>query len=49
MADNASKPTDTERGKALLKQELQKGLDSGVSKRSPAQIHTAIRKAREAA
>ena len=49
MADKASKLIDAERGRALLKQELQKGLDSGVSKRSPAQIHTAIRKAREAA
>lgn len=49
MAKEASKPGDTERGKALLKRELQKGLDSGVSKRTPAQIHAAIRKAREAA
>jgi hypothetical protein len=33
----------------LLKRELEKGLASGVSKRSPAQIGEAFRKAREAA
>jgi hypothetical protein len=35
--------------KALLKRELEKGLASGLSKRSPEQIRTAFRKAREAA
>lgn len=33
----------------LLKHELEKGLASGVSKRSPEQIREAFRKAREAA
>ena len=36
-------------GKALLKHELDKGLASGVSKRSPDQVQAAFRKAREAA
>ena len=35
--------------KALLKRELQQGLASGLSKRSPEQIRAAFRKAREAA
>lgn len=35
--------------KALLKRELEKGLASGVSKRTPEQIRAAFRKAREAA
>ena len=35
--------------KATLKRELEKGLASGKSKRTPAQIRTAFRKAREAA
>ena len=35
--------------RALLKHELEKGLLSGVSKRSPEQIRDAFRKAREAA
>ena len=35
--------------KALLKRELEKGLASGVSKRSPEQVRAAFRKAREAA
>ena len=34
---------------ALLKRELEKGLASGVSNRTPAQIRDAIRRAREAA
>jgi hypothetical protein len=34
---------------ALLKHELEKGLESGLSKRSPEQIRAAFRKAREAA
>ncbi|MEO7248243.1 MAG: hypothetical protein ABIW31_07275 [Novosphingobium sp.] len=43
-------PLDNEQAaKALLKRELEKGLASGVSKRSPAQIRDAFRKAREAA
>ncbi|MBS3929211.1 MAG: hypothetical protein KGZ65_13770 [Sphingomonadales bacterium] len=33
----------------MLKHELEKGLASGVSKRNPAQIREAFRKAREAA
>lgn len=49
MAKEASRQTETERGKALLKRELQLGLESGISKRTPAQIRAAIRKAREAA
>jgi hypothetical protein len=36
-------------GKALLKRELEKGLASGVSKRTPEQVRAAFRKAREAA
>ncbi len=47
------KPGDTKSEKAantaLLKRELVKGLDSGVSKRSPEQIRADFRKAREAA
>jgi hypothetical protein len=35
--------------KALLKRELEKGLASGVSKRTPEQVRAAFRKAREAA
>ena len=38
-----------ERGKALLKRELEKGLASGSSKRTPEQIREAFRKARAAA
>jgi len=34
---------------ALLKRELEKGLASGVSKRTPAQIRADFRRAREAA
>jgi hypothetical protein len=41
--------TSEEADKTLLKRELEKGLASGVSKRTPAQIHDAFRKAREAA
>lgn len=36
-------------GKALLKRELDKGMASGISKRSPDKIRAAFRKAREAA
>ena len=35
--------------KALLKRELERGLASGLSTRTPAQIRAAFRKAREAA
>ena len=35
--------------KALLQRELEKGLASGVSKRTPENIRIAFRKAREAA
>ena len=41
--------TDKTANKALLKRELEKGLASGISKRSPAQIRDAFRKGREAA
>jgi hypothetical protein len=34
---------------ALLKRELQKGLSSGVSKRSPEEVRAAFRRARAAA
>ncbi len=40
---------DSAAGKALLKRELERGLASGVSKRSPEQVRAAFRKAREAA
>jgi hypothetical protein len=44
------RPLDTDAtGKALLRRELDKGLASGISKRSPDQIRAAFRKAREAA
>jgi hypothetical protein len=36
-------------GKALLQRELEKGLASGISKRTPEHLRTAFRKAREAA
>lgn len=36
-------------GKALLKRQLEEALKSGVSTRTPDQIRTAFRKAREAA
>jgi hypothetical protein len=49
MKKNEPSKTDEEAGKAKLKVELEKGLASGVSKRTPAQIRTAFRKAREAA
>jgi hypothetical protein len=45
-AQAAEKPIS---GKALLKRELEKGLASGVSQRSPEQVRAAFRKAREAA
>ena len=45
-----AKPLDNSAaGKALLKRELEQGLASGVSARTPDQIRTAFRKAREAA
>jgi hypothetical protein len=36
-------------GKALLKRELEKGLASGISNRTPEQVRLAFRKARDAA
>ena len=36
-------------GKAVLKRELEKGLASGLSKRTPEKVRAAFRKAREAA
>lgn len=49
MRKPARPQTDEEAGAALLYRELKKGLSSGVSKRSPAQIRADFRKAREAA
>ena len=46
MPDNQSNKAANQ---ALLKRELEKGLASGVSNRTPAQIRDAIRRAREAA
>ncbi len=44
------KPLDKDAaGKALLKRELEQGLASGISKRTPDEIRAAFRKAREAA
>lgn len=48
MTERAAKSA-IEVGKAALKRELEKGLASGKSKRTPEQIREAIRKAREAA
>lgn len=48
MKKQAEQPDDTTVARATLKRELEKGLASGVSKRTPAQIRTAFRKAREA-
>ena len=43
-------PLDTDAaGRSILKRELDKGLASGISKRSPDQVRAAFRKAREAA
>ena len=43
-----AKPLDNSAaGKALLKRELEQGLASGVSERTPDQIRTTFRKARE--
>ena len=48
--DKQVRPLDNSTaGKALLKRELESGLASGVSKRSPEQVRAAFRKAREAA
>ena len=48
--DRKVRPLDNDAaGKALLKRELESGLASGVSKRSPEQVRAAFRKAREAA
>jgi hypothetical protein len=41
--------TEDSANSELLKRELEKGLASGVSKRTPAQIRADFRKAREAA
>ena len=48
--DKKVRPLDNNAaGKALLQRELESGLASGVSKRSPEQVRAAFRKAREAA
>lgn len=49
MSQEPQSRLDTEAAKALLKRELEKGLASGVSRRSPAEVLAAFRKAREAA
>lgn len=49
MAKMPDHQTNKAANQALLKRELEKGLASGVSKRTPAQIREAVRKAREAA
>lgn len=49
MKAAAPSPEEISAGKAALKRELEKGLASGVSKRSPAEVRAAFRKAREAA
>jgi hypothetical protein len=49
MTDMAPSPANLEAAKAELKRELQKGLASGKSKRTPEQIREDFRKAREAA
>ena len=49
MTEKAQERTGKEPDNALLKHELEKGLASGISKRTPAQIRAAFRKAREAA
>ena len=48
MKKNLAPFSDAE-AKAALKRELEKGLASGVSKRTPEQIRADFRKAREAA
>ena len=42
-------PISSDDGSIALKRELEKGLASGTSKRTPAQIRADFRKAREAA
>jgi hypothetical protein len=49
MTEKPPKQNGNEPDNAQLKRELEKGLASGVSKRTPAQIRAAFRKAREAA
>ncbi|QYU67915.1 hypothetical protein J4558_24125 [Leptolyngbya sp. 15MV] len=49
MAKEQQHPRKSAPDKALLKRELEKGLASGVSTRTPEQVRTAFRKAREAA
>ena len=49
MTENPDRLGNKPAQAALLKRELEKGLASGVSKRTPAQIREAVRKAREAA
>jgi hypothetical protein len=46
MKKKADPLSDEKAGKAVLKRELEAGLASGVSKRTPAQIRAAFRKAR---
>lgn len=49
MGKKAQLPDEREAGKAELKRELEKGLASGVSQRTPEEVRAAFRKAREAA
>ena len=49
MTKQAEQSGDNDAAKTALKRELEQGLASGISKRTPAQIRTAFRKAREAA
>jgi hypothetical protein len=49
MMHDPAASSDDKAAKALLKRELEKGLASGVSKRTPELIRAAFRKAREAA
>ena len=49
MKKQAEQTGDNAAAKAALRRELEKGLASGISKRTPTQIRSAFRKAREAA
>jgi hypothetical protein len=49
MTAKSAKPDRIADDEAKLKRELERGLASGVSKRSPEDIRQALRKAREAA
>ena len=49
MTKQTELPDSNVAAKSALKRELEKGRTSGISKRTPAQIRSAFRKAREAA